>query len=98
MNTHRAYLGADSLITCWSRDVDGRVSQSGATLRAYLYPYANGVEVENGGIAVTGTALGKMTFTVTLEYADANLIPGSYRLAIRNSSDAHVYAGLLEVV
>lgn len=98
MNTHRAYAGADSLITCWSRDDAGRVDQSAATLRAYLTPYGRDAEVETGGIAVTGTSLGKMTFTVTNDYIEANLLPGNYRLAIRNASDAQVYVGLLEVV
>lgn len=74
------------------------MDQSGATLRAYLTPYGRDTEVETGGISVTGTALGKMTFTVTDDYIEANLLPGPYRLAIRNSSDAQVYVGLLEVV
>lgn len=98
MNTHRAYLATDSLITCWSRNDDGRVDQSGATLRAYLFPYGSTVEVETSGIAVTGTSLGKMTFTVTEEYSEANLLPGLYMLSIRNSTGTQVYAGLLEVV
>jgi hypothetical protein len=98
MHTHRATLNADTLITCWSRDDDGRVDQSGATLRAYLYPYGSNVEVETAGIAVTGTSLGKMTFTVTDTYSAANLLPGLYRLTIRNSSSVVVYDGLLGAV
>lgn len=98
MKTHRATLGTDSLVTCWSRDDAGRVDQSGATLRAYLFPYGSHTEVETAGIAVTGTALGKMTFTVTEEYSEANLLPALYRLSIRNSTGTQVYDGLLEVV
>ena len=98
MNTHRAYLDAATLITCWVRDEAGRKDLSAATLRAYLYPYGSAPEVESAGIAATGTTLGKVTFTVTAAYGDSNLKPGSYRLSIRDSADAQVYAGLLEVV
>jgi hypothetical protein len=97
MNTHRAYANADTLITCWSRDVDGRVDRSGDTLTAYLTPYGSNIEITEG-IDVTGTSLGKMTFTVTTDYIEANLLPGAYRLSIRDDADVQVYAGLLEVV
>lgn len=98
MNTHRAYANADTLITCWARNDAGRVDVSGETLRAYLTPYACATEVDTAGIAVTGTSLGKMTFTVTDDYIADNLLPGVYRLSVRSSADAQRYAGLLEVV
>lgn len=98
MQTHRAYLDAATTVTCWARDEAGGQDLSAAVLRAYLYPYGCPVEVESGGISATGNADGRIQFTVSVVYGDASLSPGSYRLSIRNSSDAQVYGGLLEVV
>lgn len=98
MNTHRVYMDASTVVTCWVREDAGRTDLSAATLRAYLYPYGSSMEVETAGIAATGTSLGKITFTATLAYGDTNLKPGSYRLSVRDSSDVPVYAGLLEAV
>ena len=101
MNTHRAYMGADTAITGYARDESGkRTLSSFASLSVVLDPYSSGQEL---GLSITATtpATGNATFTVTKEDADAYLAPGPYRFALLGLEGADyetLYVGLLEVV
>lgn len=100
MNTHRAYLGADTPITCWVRDDDGKRDLSAFTLSVLLYPYGTSQDL-GLTISATNPATGKATFTVTAEDADAYLCPSVYRFVLKgvDGGDSEtLYTGLLEVV
>jgi hypothetical protein len=99
VNTLRAYLGSDTLLTLWLRDEAGKRVFSSETCRMYLYPYGSGVKVEEAGIAgvIDAEPTGQAEFTVTEAYAEANLKPGPLRYVVK-LDDVQVADGLLEVV
>lgn len=99
MQTHRAYLGADTAITAWVRDDAGKRDMTGETLTVHLYPYGRSTELSEGAaIAATSAEDGKITFTVTEAYADSYLRTGAYRMQVKAGGTAVVYDALLEVV
>lgn len=100
MNTLRAYMGSDTALVVWIRDESGKVALlDGDESVMYLYPYGHSVMVEEAGIAGTldGDIDGKLNFTITEEYADANLYPGTFRYSVFLEGTRR-QDGLLEVV
>ena len=101
MNTSRAYLGADTTLTLWLRDDDGKIAFVPASDDAtmYLYPYGSSVKVEETGLVgvIDTLPTGRAIFTITEAYAEANLPRGSYRYVVKLNA-AQVSDGLLEVV
>lgn len=97
MQTHRAYMGADTAITCWARQDGDKRTLTGHTLTVQLYPYGSPTELGEA-ISATSPAAGKVTFTVTETFADSYLSQGLYRMAVESDSAGVVYDGLLEVV
>jgi hypothetical protein len=99
MQTHRANLSADTVITCWVRDESGKRDLSAKTLTVTIGPY--GFPCVLLTLDATSPATGKVTFTVTQAAADAYFCPGVYRFSVigtQSSVDENVYSGLLEVV
>lgn len=95
MNTHRAYAGADTVVTCWVRDEEGRRDLTGETLTVPVYAY--GMPHELLTLDAEQVAEGAVRFTVTEEQAERYLTPGLYRFAVK-AGETVVYGGLLEVV
>jgi hypothetical protein len=99
MQTHRASLFSDSLITCWVRDEDGKRDLSAFTLTATIYPYGKAPEILT--LSATSAEDGKVEFTITAEDATASLCPGLYRFVITGADGGDsetLYSGLLEAV
>lgn len=99
MNTHRAYLGSDTTITVWLRDEAGKVTfTDGDEITLTLYPYGSTTDL---GADIDGTFAdetpGRVAFTITAEYADANLTRGPFRYVVRIDG-VQAQDGLLEVV
>ena len=100
MNTSRIYRDADSPVTLWVRDESGKLTWANEdVIRMYLYPYASMTKVEESGITPTFSeaTTGRLTFTITADYADTNLPRGAYRYSVVRN-DAQITDGLLEVV
>jgi hypothetical protein len=103
MNTHRAYMGADTVITCWVRDEAGARDMADA-MKAYIYPYGRSDEIttavaEQAHEDVESSQIGKIQFTVTKAMGDTHLVPGVYRFQIKTDTAPEVlYDGLLEMV
>lgn len=97
MQTHRAYMGADTAITCWVRQDGDKRSLTGHTLTVHMFPYGSSVELGET-IDATSAEAGKVAFTVTEELADRYLKPGAYRMAVESNTAGVVYDGILEVV
>lgn len=95
MNTHRAYAGADTVVTCWVRDEAGKRDLTGETLTVPVYAYRMTNELLT--LDAKQVAVGEVQFTVTDEQAERYLTPGLYRFAVK-AGDSVVYGGLLEVV
>lgn len=104
MNTHRAYMAADTTVTCWARNAEGAVDFGDATLTALVYHYARqGKPVELGVTTFPGSSgddpqVGRADFTVTEAIAEQQLSPGLYRFEIKSDEQGVVYGGLLEMV
>ena len=94
--THRAYMGADSPQVAWIRDESGRHD---------LTQYDDiHVEIKRDtrdrpelAVPATGTAEGKLEFTITAEGAKRRLRAGPYTLFAISDGQV-IYTGLLEVV
>lgn len=101
VKTHRAYTGADSVVTCWVRDEVGSRDLSGETLAVPVYAYGHPCELLtlDAAQAMEGEASipGKVEFTVTQPAINRYFPTGLYRFAIL-AGDEVVYGGLLEVV
>lgn len=101
MQTHRAYMGVDTNITCWVRDEQGKRDLSGEELFVYLdtYPATAGIVTLAAEQAVPGEddVVKPVIFTVDAETAERSLMPGLFRFQIRTADEA-VYSGLLEMV
>lgn len=93
MNTHRAYAGADTTITCWVRDASGAVNLASAELDVEVYAYGQSTPLVT--LAGEGNAAGRVQFDITSDQPD--LSPGLYRFAVK-AGGAVVYGGLLEIV
>jgi hypothetical protein len=100
VNTSRAYRDADSTVTLWVRDESGKLDWADAdVIRMYFYAYGSATKVEESGVTpvFADAVTGRLTFTITSDYADTNLPRGSYRYSVVRN-DAQVADGLLEVV
>lgn len=94
--THRAYMGADTELSAWIRDEEGRVD---------LTQYDEiQVEVKRDTrdrteltIPATGTEDGRLDFTVTAEGARKRLRPGIFNLQVVADGEV-IHIGYLEVV
>ena len=94
--THRAYMGVDSPQTAWIRDEAGAHD-----LTAY-----DAITVEIKGpsrdrpnltVDATGTAGGKLQFTIPADGARKRLYPGTFNLFAK-ADGLVIYTGLLEVL
>jgi hypothetical protein len=101
MNTHRAYLGTDTTVTCWVRNDSGKRDLSGFdSLGVQFYPYGSATDI---GLDLVGTvaATGKATFEVTAANAQAYFTQGIVRFVLKgvDGTDSEtLYSGLLEFV
>lgn len=99
MNTHRAYMGADTTVACWVRNESGKRNVSAADLTAVLSNYPSTVTILALGAAqvVDGDDIGPVTFDIEQTMSDRYLAPGFYRFQIKADNEV-VYGGLLEMV
>jgi hypothetical protein len=101
MQTHRAYMGVDTQITCWVRDESGKRDFDGQELTVYLdtYPATSGIQTLAASQASPGEddEVNPVQFTVESEMAERYLMPGLYRFQVRADNEA-VYSALLEMV
>jgi hypothetical protein len=95
VKTHRAWLGADTTITCWVRDDSGKRNLTGAALAVPVFAY--GLTVPLVTLDATSPAVGQVVFTITEQQADKTFSPGLYRFHVE-AKGAVAYSGLLEVV
>ncbi len=95
MQTHRAYAGADSEITCWVRDAEGKRDLTAETLTVPVYAYGHSCALL--ALDATQPEVGKVVFTVTEDQTGRYFPVGLYRFAVK-AGDELVYGGLLEVV
>lgn len=94
--THRAYMGVDSPQTAWIRDEAGAHD-----LTAYdaITVDIKGPSRDRPSLTVdaTGTAGGKLQFTVPADGARKRLYPGTFNLFAK-ADGLVIYTGLLEVL
>lgn len=92
--THRAYMGADTVIAAFVRDDDGRKDLEDMTITASVQ-VGPGKEVVS--FPVTGDSKGRITFTVDGVTTEQRLAPGTFALRVEAEGQM-VYTGILEMV
>lgn len=93
--THRAYMGADTVVAAWVRDDAGRRDLSGAdAITATLY---QGPAREVATFACSGNDQGRVSFNIDSEATDQLLAPGGYYLKVTADGEV-IYTALVELV
>ena len=90
----RAYAGADTNLTCWIRDEDGRRDLSEADV-SVLVKRPNGYTVAT--LEATGSDEGEVEFEVTADTVSRYLAPGVFNVEILADGSV-VGLGHLEVL
>ena len=92
--THRAYMGADTVIAVFVRDDAGRKDLSEAEITARIQA-GRGRNLVT--LPVTGDSEGKISFTLDAGTTNQRLVPGSYDLRVEAGGQV-IYTGTLELV
>lgn len=94
--THRAYMGADTELSAWIRDEEGRVdlTQLGDIRVEVKRDTRDKPELT---VPATGTEQGRLDFTITAAGARKRLRPGIFNLQVVADGEV-IHIGYLEVV